>query len=201
MGLTRRAGVVAAAAAGVALGGCVPGGPGEVGPSSVGVVDHVLRSAAAPDQPPRSSERSQYVSQEDGPTGTTFGFPLCSVAPGAVITAVRPVSTTGRGFTVVGIRLATFRPEDGLTLASSGYPPRRRPGETVTPAVGATPRRCSDATLQSEVQVGLRRADGATGSDGGGWTGTFVDYTVGGRTLTLEIPYGMLLCGRSNAPC
>ncbi|WP_353358064.1 hypothetical protein [Intrasporangium sp. DVR] len=98
------------------------------------------------------------------------------------------------------IRLATFDPHAGYTLASPGYPPTPRPNEHDQTALGAAPPACTDKATASEIQIGMTRSATAAGG-GGGWDGTVVEYTLSGTKLSLEIPYGMLLCGTSTDPC
>ena len=182
----------------LALAACTPrtNAPDTTAPDENGLVG--LQYGAGP-EPPAPGLYSQYVSVPSRAESysTTFGFLVCSLRPDARITGVRPAATIGTGFEVREIRLATFHPEDGITLASPGYPPRPRPDERLKPIVGSVPRSCFQADLISEVQVGMRK----TSDDGGGWRGAVVEYELSGHPLRLEIPYGMLMCGASTDPC
>ena len=150
-------------------------------------------------QPPSPSDYSQYVANpaKKDSFSVTFGFLLCSLTDDAKIVSVKPLESVGSGFRVESTRLATFRAASGITVASPGNPPAGREGEQLGPIVGASPRTCKDEELLSEVQIGVRK----TSDDGGGWRGAIVEYEVGDRRYSLEIPLGMLVCGTSTELC
>lgn len=148
---------------------------------------------------PVSDVWQTYVA-EPGPTGrVTFGFLVCTQGGGgARVTAVEPKEEIGSGFSVEGVRLVTFAKGEGITLASTGYPPRPRPSDAVQAVMGAVPVACTDPDRLSEIQVGLS----TTGPDGGGWGGAVVTFDDGeGRTGSIDIPFRMYLCGTSTDPC
>ncbi|WP_139146488.1 hypothetical protein [Arthrobacter sp. SW1] len=127
----------------------------------------------------------------------TFGFLLCALTDEAKIVSVKPAESIGNGFSVESTRLATFRAADGITIASPGSPPAGRAGERFSPIAGSSPHSCNDKDQLSEVQIGIRK----TGDDGGGWRRAIVEYEVSDRQYSLEIPFGMLICGASTEPC
>lgn len=139
------------------------------------------------------------VDPSSGDTAWTFGVPLC-LASGdtpAVLVDVRPTNVDGDGFRYVGSGVRTFRwTEDEAPLISvGGWPPPAEfvPG-TVSPVSGyEVSRPCVHRAGQpyTELLLGFERV----GSQGGGWRGMYVDYTVGGAERVLEIDHHMLICG------
>jgi hypothetical protein len=148
---------------------------------------------------------SMSVDPASGATSWTFGIRLClaqGTAP-AVLTTVSPLATLGSGFRNLGSKIRTFRPTTTETsiISVGGYPP---PTDTVPGPLGevagysvTTPCTNGPADPYTELLVGLARE----GSDGGGWKGIRVEYSVEGRTPVLELDHELLICGDSNPVC
>ena len=135
----------------------------------------------------------------------TYGVRLCIVqgdSP-ATLRQVGPLTTIGTGFSVVGTGVRTFTRTSEHTPISSvdSSPP---PASVVPDALAAvdgytvdTPCTNDPQGPYTELLVGLEMR----GDDGGGWKGVKVVYEVDGRTRTVTLAYGLLICGRSNPVC
>jgi hypothetical protein len=136
----------------------------------------------------------------------TFGMPLC-IASGAsipVIDSVAPNQSVGKGYRFLGALAREFVPNSNDTpIISVDYYP---PSSSMVPdtphdihGYGVTTRCSRDpgAHPYTELLIGMT----VINSDGGGWQGVDVGYTVGGRHRILVINYGILICGNSVPQC
>jgi hypothetical protein len=124
---------------------------------------------------------------------------LCVESPGAraVIEDVEPHRVIGSGFRVAGIRIHDFtrsQTEEPI-IGVAGYPPHF--GSGTSDARGyvvdlSCPHRPEGRNI--ELIVGLT----AVGSDGGGWLGADVSYSVAGQRYVLEIANNMIICGTAT---
>jgi hypothetical protein len=130
----------------------------------------------------------------------TLGFPLClgQGSQPAVIDSVAPAATVGSGFRFLGahIRQFTYTRDHAPIASVDGYPPSLP--DTLQPVAGfsvSTPcQRATFGSMYTELLIGFGRG---TGTDGGGWRGIKVGYTVGGRHRIVTLGYNILICGSS----
>ena len=156
-----------------------------------------------------STRISMTVDRTEG-SAWTFGFQLC-LAEGdqpAIIDSVGPTQSIGSGFKYLGSLARTFDVAPG---ADSGHepiasvkgfpPPASYAPDYLRPAIGypvsvLCPRDPpSPPVTYTELLVGLA----AVGTDGGGWLGIDVGYTVGGRHRIVSLGYDVLICGTSTS--
>jgi hypothetical protein len=130
----------------------------------------------------------------------TMGYRLC-LAQGtqpAVIDSVGPAATVGSGFRFLGAytRQFTYTREHTPIGSVDGYPPSLP--DTLHPVTGFSVsipcQRATWGSIYTELLIGFGRG---TGTDGGGWRGIKVGYTVGGRHRIVTLGYNMLICGSS----
>ena len=141
----------------------------------------------------------------------TFGYQLC-LAQGdqpAIIDSVGPTQTVGTGFRYLGSLVRTFDVEPGVDsrhepiYSVDGFPPPVKfAPDYLRPAIGypvsvlCPSARPSPPVTYTELLVGFA----AVGTDGGGWLGIDVGYTVGGRHRIVSLGYDQLICGTSLEP-
>jgi hypothetical protein len=122
----------------------------------------------------------------------TFGYRLC-LAQGdqpAVIDSIGPTQAVGSGFKYLGSLIRTFDVQPGVDSvhepigAVHGFPPPPEYApDYLRPAIGypvailCSSGQPSPPVTYAELLVGLA----AVGTNGGGWLGIDVGYTVGGR--------------------
>ena len=141
----------------------------------------------------------------------TFGYELC-LAQGdqpAIIDSVGPTQTIGSGFKYLGSLVRTFDLQPGVDSTHEpigsvdGFPPPAKYApDYLRPAIGypvsvlCQRGRPSPPVTYTELLVGFA----AVGTDGGGWLGIDVGYTVGGRHRIVSLGYDQLICGTSLEP-
>ena len=132
----------------------------------------------------------------------TLGFALC-LAQGtspATITSVDGTERVGAGYRVPGILIRSFVPttNDPPIISVDGFPPTLP--ESAVPAVGAViSTQCSRGVIgqpYTELLLGFS----GMGSDGGGWRGISVHYTVSGHDYVAQLGYDVLMCGPAIEP-
>jgi hypothetical protein len=139
----------------------------------------------------------------------TFGYRLC-LAQGdqpAVIDSIGPTQTVGSGFKYLGSLIRTFDVQPGVDSvhepigAVHGFPPPPEYApDYLRPAIGypvailCSSGQPSPPVTYTELLVGLA----AVGTNGGGWLGIDVGYTVGGRHRIVSLGYDVLVCGPST---
>ena len=139
----------------------------------------------------------------------TFGYQLC-LAQGdqpAIIDSVGPTETVGTGFKYLGSLMRTFDVEPGVDSAHEpigsvdGFPPPAKYApDFLRPAIGypvsvlCPASEPSPPVTYTELLVGFA----AVGTNGGGWLGIDVGYTVGGRHRIVSLNYDQLICGPST---
>jgi hypothetical protein len=140
------------------------------------------------------------VDPASGDSEWAFGVPLCLASAGApaVLEAVSPVRVDGDGFEYLGSRVRTFAATDDNTpvISIGGWPPpedavpdRLSPVagyEVSTPCLATSP-----GPSYTELLLGFQRV----GSEGGGWEGIYVGYSVNGDRKVLQIDHDMKICG------
>jgi hypothetical protein len=134
-----------------------------------------------------------------GVASWSFGSMFLCTTDGepAVIDGVKSHDTVGSGFRFAGVRIHDFRyaPDEEPILGVFGFPPDF-PSGTADP-IGYVvdvpcPHKADGRVI--ELIVGLT----ATSSDGGGWLGVDVAYTLADRHYVLEIANHMLICGSAT---
>ena len=137
------------------------------------------------------------VDPKPGVDAWSYGMPLCLEEgnSGARLRDVSPTDTVGSGFEFVDAFIHEYAPARGDSgiISVDGFPPDI--SGTLIPIDGyILDTRCTqDRTV--ELIVGLRM----TSSDGGGWKGAKLSYTVGDDDYVLKIHNEMLICGDSVA--
>ena len=130
---------------------------------------------------------------------------LC-LEPGAgvaVLDSVGPITTVGKGFTLVGTGVRQFRetPSHTFIIGVDGWPP---PADQVPDVVSSvvryavsTPTCSPTGSPTTEPYTELLIGLGVVNSDGGGWQGLAIGYTAGGRHRVLDLDIGLMICGAS----
>ncbi len=150
------------------------------------------------------------IVDRNAPGVWTFGYQLC-LAQGdqaAIIDSVGPTTTIGTGFKYLGSLMRTFDVQDGVDSAHEAIgsvqgfpPPTKYAPDYLRNAIGypvsvlCQPDRPSPPVTYTELLVGFS----AVGTDGGGWLGIDVGYTVGGHHRVVSLNYDQLICGTSTA--
>lgn len=143
----------------------------------------------------RPGSQGDAVDPRSGGPEWTWGVPLCVLDSSSppTIQSVTPTKSVGR-YRLLGIRVRSWTPtaSDTPIIAVAGYPPTL-PDELHDPIGFAITTACGDDPLapHTELLVGL----GIDGTDGGGWEGVDVTYSVGGLTRILQADWGLLICG------
>jgi hypothetical protein len=136
-----------------------------------------------------------------GAPSWSFGVALChnSGVSKPVVKSVEPTTTIGTGFALAGMGIRRFeRSNDNPPIMSTHPwpPPRSQVRQDLHEVSGfRVVSACTDAPVDdyTELFIGLSRV----GTDGGGWEGLAVHYTVDGRDYILLIDHGMGICGDS----
>jgi hypothetical protein len=123
---------------------------------------------------------------------------MLATGESAVIDHIEPHDTVGSGFRLAGILIHdfTFTPDETPIISVDGFPPTSLSG-LADPDGYVVDVRCpvEPGARVIELIVGLA----ATGTDGGGWLGADVFYSVADRHYVLEIDNHMLICGTATA--
>jgi hypothetical protein len=131
----------------------------------------------------------------------SIGVPLCLAhgnEPAVLDGTIRPASQIGNRMRILGAVVRRGIPRNGFGVIGSvmGYPPGP-PYDDSSAAKGfAVSTSCDPnnlSTAQSELDVGVA----PEGTDGGGWDGLAVGYTVGWRHHVLTINSIVVVCGPS----
>lgn len=122
-----------------------------------------------------------------------FAFDVCTWEKPITITAVRPIITVGKGFTIEDMRLGETN--DLISTRSVDQAPPYPPQSVIPGAV--VEARCDAGDLQ-QIHVLMKR----TGPDGGGILGLEVSYVDShGRESQYGAAFDALYCGASTTPC
>ena len=147
---------------------------------------------------PHHSEASAFDPVKGGPWTLGYGLCLAEGTQPAVIDSVGPAATVGSGFRFLGayIRQFTYTRKNTPIGSVDGYPPSLP--DTLHPVTGFSVsipcQRAAFGSRYTELLIGFGRG---TGTDGGGWRGIKVGYTVGGRHRIVTLGYNILICGSS----
>ena len=137
------------------------------------------------------------VDTKPGVDAWSYGMPLCLEGgnSSATLRDVTPTESVGSGFEFVDAFIHEYAPTSGETgiISVDGFPPDI-PG-TLVPIDGYVLDTECTQERTVELIVGLRM----TSSDGGGWRGANLSYTLGDDDYTLKIHNEMLICGDSVA--
>lgn len=171
--------------------------PGGGGPEAARDGEGVLASANDP-----AAHEAMAVDPNAWGGPWTFGLRLCLArgSDAAMITSVSGATTVGSGFRVLGVQVRDWIPTstDTPIISVDQYPVATRAilhdaiGFAVTqpcPPPGAMPQR------YTELDIGFARI----GTDGGGWRGIDIGYTVGGSPMVVRLNHDLLVCGASVA--
>jgi hypothetical protein len=150
--------------------------------------------------------RVGFTVDPSGGSAWTFGYELC-LAQGnqpAIVDSVGPTETVGSGFKYLGALMRTFDTQPGVDSihepigSVAGFPPPAKYApDFLRPAIGyPVSVLCERPPITyTELLIGFA----AVGTDGGGWLGIDVGYTVGGRHRIVSLNYDQLICGESTA--
>lgn len=131
----------------------------------------------------------------------SIGVPICLARgsePAVLDGTVAPATQIGNRFRLLGAVVRQGIPSKGFGVIGSveGFPPTR-PYDDTRPAKGfAVSTACDSSNLsvtRTELDVGLA----PDGTDGGGWDGLEVGYSVGFRHHVLRIESIVAVCGFS----
>jgi hypothetical protein len=145
------------------------------------------------------------VDPASGDDSWSFGVPLClaSGTASAELEGVRPVAIDGAGFRYLGsaIRSFTWSAVDTPIVSIGGWPPppaivADKLSEVDGYGVSTPCQGVVESPQYTELLLGFQRV----GSDGGGWAGIYVDYSVDEQQNALQIDHDVMICG-TNVSC
>ena len=141
---------------------------------------------------------SAEVTDPQGKTEFTYGIDVCDQtgAGPIVLTSVAPTAYVGSGATLIGAQSFDRLPNADGIMETEGYPPAEIPADRLRELAGTKVSFRCDGAGWTEILIGLR----ANGTEGGGWRGVNVNYTVGGRSRSLLANEYLVICG-SNLRC
>ncbi len=151
-----------------------------------------LTSVGAP------TEDSIKTDPAPGADAWTFGVQLCLTgSKPAVLSNVQPTRVVGSGFEFLGagVRQFVVAASHVPILSADGWPPAPDldPDPMSSLSGYAVTQPCDYAVTgrYTEMLIGL----GRVGTDGGGWDGIEISYTVDGRSFVLVLHHGIAICG------
>jgi hypothetical protein len=145
---------------------------------------------------------SMSVDPASGATTWTFGLRLCKVSgqTSPVLQSMSPIKEVGTGFRYLGsgVRLFRVSDDDSPLIGVDGWPPPKHfvPDRIAQLSGFVVSTDCSAGERGSdytELLIGLERV----GTDGGGWEGIEIRYSMDGRSYTLLVDHDMKICGAS----
>jgi len=136
---------------------------------------------------------SADVADPQGKTDFTYGIDVCdqTAAGPIVLNSVAPTAYVGSGATLIGAQAFDRQANEGGILETEGYPPPQVSAGRLRDLAGTPVTVRCDGLAWTEILIGLR----ANGTDGGGWRGVSISYTVGGRSRILLANEYLVICG------